>query len=182
MKKVLSIVLAIAMIATMSVVAFAGEETVTASTTFAGDEVSIPVTGDFAGDGEVDNWKVVISWQEFEFIYTSGKVWNVETHEWDLADGSNGATKGTWNNGAKNITVVNHSSEAITATASYAATLAGTNVTFGDTNGAEIASAVDTAVAEAPQNVIVATFNGGDATLEIGASDVALGTITVEIV
>ena len=178
MKKVLSIVLAIAMIATMSAVAFAGEDLVEAQVTFTGDEVSIPVTGDFSEDGEVDNWKVNISWQDFEFTFTSGKVWDVENHEWDLATGED---KGTWNNGAKNITVVNHSSEAITATASYAATLEGTTVTFGETNGAEIASAVGTEVAAAPQNIIVATFNGGDATLEIGATDVALGTITLAI-
>ncbi|MBQ7971775.1 MAG: hypothetical protein IJ294_05460 [Clostridia bacterium] len=178
MKKVLSIVLAIAMIATMSAVAFAGEDVVEAQVTFAGEDVTIPVTGDFSEDGEVDNWKVNISWTEdFDFTFTSGKVWDVENHEWDLATGED---KGTWNNGSKNITVVNHSSEAISVTPSYAATLAGTNVTF-DKAEYPVASAVDTEVAEAPEATIVATFNGGDAVLEIGATDVTLGTITLAI-
>ena len=166
MKKVLSIVLAIAMIAAMSVDAFAaaGSETLTAT-----GDVEIAVNGVYVADDEakIDNYKVIVAWDDFTFTFTSGETWNVEDHAWDLTEGA-----GEWTIVDKNITVTNHSSLAVTATAAYNGDGA---FTFTN-NDAEVAACAEGG--DAPAETIVATFVPGDLTID---KDGALGTITVTI-
>lgn len=168
MKKVLSIVLAIAMIATMSVAAFAaaGDKTLTATTGTA----SFDVNGTYKLGTKTDKYKVVITWDDFTYEYGSGETWNPETHNWDLTAG------GAWDIEDKNITVTNHSSKAVNASAAYVATLAGTDFEFAGEG--PVATADGTAVDAAPSITIVATFKDNGKTIQ---SNQKLGTITVTI-
>lgn len=182
MKKVLSIVLAIAMIATMSAVAFAesvtfGGETGVAEIPEGGFvKEGIVVAGDYNGTGLVDMYKVDVEWPAFTYVFSSGKTWNPVDYTWDLTG------NGTWvdANVAKEIEITNHSSAAIKVAAEYAGP-EGTDFNFEIADEGVIAGAskgeYETGAAVA--GVIKATFAPGAYTI---ADDVAeLGTITVTI-
>ncbi|MBQ9953039.1 MAG: hypothetical protein IJO92_01740 [Clostridia bacterium] len=133
MKKVLSIVLAIAMIATMSAVAFAGEAVINA---VPDETTEIPVTATYAQGDRIDTYKVTISWEDFTYSFGSTETWNPTTHNWDLTAGA-----GEWTIEEKDITITNDSNKAVTASAAYegegtldfgeAATVAAWNETAG---------------------------------------------------
>ena len=174
MKKVLSIVLAIAMIASMSVVAFAaaGNTTIDAKSDSA---ASIPVNGVYAGDGMVPTWKIDIAWDDFTYTYTSGKVWNPTTYTWDL-DG-----EGTWAISAKKINFTNHSADAINVSAEYTGKGKFTFADGGVIAGAAVLDGADYdeyATGESKTGYITATFDADGYTI---ANNEALGTITVKV-
>lgn len=170
MKKVLSIVLAIAMIATMSVTAFAAEGDKTLNA--AAGTAEFDVNGIYNLGVQTDKYKVIIAWDDFTYTFASGETWNPESHKWDLTGGD-----GKWTVADKNITVTNHSSQPVKATASYVPTLTNTDFDFGN-NEAIVASAVGTPVDAAPSQAIVCTFKPGTATIQ---SNQKLGAITVTI-
>ena len=166
MKKVLSIVLAIAMIASMSVVAFAA----TVESIPAAKAAEIPVNGVYAKDGTTSVYKVDVSWDDFTYTYTSGKIWNTTTYQWDLATG------GTWAVAAKNINFVNHSDKAINVSATYVGEGSFTFAEGGEIAGAD---AGEYATGSAKTGKIVATFVPGDYTINNNVD--GFGTITVAI-
>ncbi|MBR2013679.1 MAG: hypothetical protein IJ995_05645 [Clostridia bacterium] len=183
MKKVLSIVLAIAMIATMSAVAFAetvtfGGETGVAEIPEGGFvKEGIVVAGTYNGTGLVDMYKVDVEWPAFTYTFSSGKTWNPVDYTWDLTG------NGTWvdKDVAKEITITNHSSAAIKVAAEYEG-LEGTDFTFEIDDEGVIAGASkgEYEVGEAVEGVIAATFVPGEYTI---ADDVdSIGTITVTII
>lgn len=172
MKKVLSIVLAIAMIATMSVVAFANS--VVAENAAVAGSKDIVVEATFANVDGIDMYKVDVEWTlDTAFKYTeAGTVWNTAEHKWDPIAGEEAAAK--WE-GQGTITVKNHSSEPISATPKWTAgddgVVMGFNKTF-----VNVATAENTAKDAAPAETIVATIESG--AIE---ADATLGTITVTI-
>ena len=169
MKKVLSIVLAIAMIASMATVAFANPVTLTAL-----GSQTIDVNGVYADGEKVGNYKVIVAWADMEFTYTTNATeWNVDTHMWDVTEEAAWAGAGT-------ITVTNHSDVKVTASAAYAAVEGGNTAMAFTNNHAEGAapavSASADAVSAAPAATIGATVSAGTIT-ESGK----IGTITVTI-
>lgn len=121
MKKIISFALAIMMVATMSVTAFA------ATIDNNNPNASIPVKGTYqsgsgaTGEGTIS---VDVSWSAMEFTYTGASQgeWNPDIH--DYKDG----TAGSWSTNKGTITVKNHSDVAVTASYEFKATT-GLNVT-----------------------------------------------------
>lgn len=175
MKKIISIVLAFAMIAAFSVTAFAANvQNVPASET--GDvEVKIDAT---SVDSIETVYYVDIEWEALEFTYTfdgtEKNTWDPETHTYTEANDGNA----NWDKTsiADAITVTNHSNEAISVAATDSVTLNG--VTATTTADFDLPSAVGYAVDAAE---ITNTFDvsvAGVPTIEEGFT---IGTITVEI-
>jgi len=121
MKKIFALILAVMMIATMSVTAFAAETTVKEEKT-----ETITVTGTYNADSgtPADVISLDISWGSMAFTYTAG------TQEWDPATHTYKETAGTWNcdEGANKITLTNHSNIGVDVWMTFAAA-EGVNVT-----------------------------------------------------
>ena len=173
MKKLLTLVLAIAMIATMSVTAFA------ADVTQDGGSATIDVTGTFeAAQGAGDKISVDISWDAMEFTYTEGAKGEWLPGEHKYADNA----AGSWSTDTATITVKNHSNVAVTATLAFAPSVEGVIGTFTETSGTEndnvlaLATAENTAVENAPTATAEFGISGAGIT-----QDTNLGTITVSI-
>ena len=172
MKKIFATLLAVAMLASMSVTAFAEENTGATHT-------EITVTGKYtpgATTGEIIS--ADIAWEAMDFTYTGASqgAWNPATHTYD------GATEGGWSDNTPAITVTNHSNVAVNATLGFTANVTGVVGTFTEASGTEndnilnLATAEGTEVGSAP----TATANFGISGAAIDA-DKTLGTITVTI-
>ena len=172
MKKILSLILALALVMSLGITAFAAEDSTT-------EDKTIIVMGTYtAGQSSVTQVSVDITWDAMTFTYTGASegTWNPETHEFD------GASKAGWSEETATITVENHSNAAVQATLSFEAEVDGIEGTFTETSGTaddkilELATAVGTDVGKAPT-----------ASAEFGISGAAitenktLGTITVAI-
>ncbi len=162
MKKTLTFLLVIAMLAMVSVTAFAATNDGSAAT-------GIDVNGEFvAADAPADKISVEIKWDEMKFTYTEAqKVWNPATHQYDQGDG-------TWSSEAKDITVSNHSNIGIKA----AFTFNGNNGITGSFDNAELtlSTASGKTLSDTPSATSKFSVTGGKLT-ESGK----LGTIEVII-
>ena len=172
MKKLFAALLAGAMLASLSVTAFAAENTGATPT-------EITVNGTYTPGAMADEKiSVDIAWDAMNFTYTGASqgTWNPETHAYE------GATEGGWSNNTPAITVTNHSNVAVNATLGFTASVDGVIGTFTETSGTEndkvleLATAVGTTLENAPK----ATANFGISGAAIDA-DKTLGTITVAI-
>lgn len=159
-----------------------GEEVVTSgSKTFTSvaapdNTVDIDVAGVVVDGGAVDHYKVVIEWANMDFTYTTDAInWNVNTHMWDSIEGEEAA----WT-GEGIITITNHSSLDVKATASYAAVANGNTELAFTNNEAQIAAPAVSesleAITTAPVQTIGVTVSAGTIT-ESGK----IGTINVSI-
>lgn len=122
MKKFLALLLAVMMIASMSITAFAADlyydptnDSSNETNTTTGD---VLVTVD--GTANVTHtYYVVVTWKEMSFKYSfaSGTTWDPENHQYVNANG----TVGAWDKGevAQAITVTNHSDASVTADAKF---------------------------------------------------------------
>ena len=111
MKKILSIILALAMALSMSVTAFAATNDGTSGT-------DITVNGTYTpGTAADEKISVDIVWEAMNFTYTapSQGTWNPATHAYE------GATEGGWSDNTPAITVKNHSNVAVNATLGFTA-------------------------------------------------------------
>ena len=177
MKKLLTLVLAIAMIATMSVTAFA------ADVTQDGGSATIDVTGTFeAAQGAGDKISVDISWDAMEFTYTEGAKGEWLPGEHKYADNA----AGSWSADTATITVKNHSNVAVTATLAFAPSVEGVIGTFTESSGTENDNVL--ALASAAEGEALGNFDKAPtAAAKFGISgagitqDTNLGTITVSI-
>lgn len=115
MKKIMSFALAIMLVATMSVTAFA-EEAGNNKGTGAWD---VPVSGTYQAGNSATGEKVSvdISWSEMSFTYTGASQgeWNPDNHNYK--DG----TAASWSSNKGSITVRNHSNCGITASFTFEA-------------------------------------------------------------
>jgi hypothetical protein len=169
MKKLVSMLVAAALVCTMSTTAFAADQTGVNT-----GEYSNNVKGTYqAGGAAATVYSVNIAWDSLEFTYTAAGegTWNPETHEY------NGATQASWSE-SKNIVVTNHSNAAVTATASFQADggYEAVSMTFGN-NGQQISSAVDTAVDSAP-NLTISVTPSGDLPADTNGT---IGSVTLTI-
>ena len=172
MKKLFATLLAVAMLASMSVTAFAAENTGATPT-------DITVNGKYtpgATTGEIIS--ADIAWEAMDFTYTGASqgAWNPATHTYD------GATEGGWSNNTPAITVTNHSNVAVNATLGFTASVDGVIGTFTETSGTENDNILNLATAEGTEvvNAPTATANFGISGAAIDA-DKTRGTITVAI-
>lgn len=114
MKKILAVILSLALVVTMGTAVFAdGEKNGLKS----GDEVKIDVSAKYNdGVNTPTKYSVDVSWGEMEFTYSVGGtlVWDAETHDYSMTDASQ-----NWSAEGNTVTVVNHSNIAITAEFEY---------------------------------------------------------------
>ena len=173
MKKLFATLLAVAMLASVSVTAFAAE------TNHGTQDTEITVNGSYvSGAAGSSVISVDIEWEAMNFTYsaTSEGTWNPATHAYD------GQTEGGWSDNTPAITVTNHSNVAVNATLGFTADVTGVVGTFTEASGTandnvlELATAEGTAVADAP--TASATFGISGAAID---ADKTLGTITVAI-
>ncbi len=169
MKKVLSIVLAIAMIATMSVVSFAAAGSASKEAVGAFD--AIDVTATYASGEKVPSYLIDLEWENLAFTYTStNETWDTDEYKWVASVG------GSWSAAIEDaVTVTNHSSVGVTAKAAYASAegyeaAIGTIDTELKTLG--IGGAADSSVA------YDLSMSG---TLPQGTEDAVIGTVTITI-
>ena len=172
MKKLLTGILTLSLVATMAVPAFAADNTATNDGSKGTD---IPVSGVYqAGAPAADVISVDLAWDDMTFTYTapSKSDWNAKTHEYETATaGGWTATNGT----DPKIAVTNHSNAAVKATFGFTASVEGLNGNF-TKNDLVLATAENTVVDKAPKGETAFSVDGG----AIDA-DKALGTITVTI-
>lgn len=163
MKKVLTGIMTLSLVASMSVPTFAVTNDGTAGT-------EIEVNGSFTAAADPS---IVVSadvtWDELSFTYQDGdKHWDAEKHI-DVAD------EGAWETTKKNITVTNHSNTSIKASFEFAADVDGLNGSF-DKTEFDLASAEDTTTENAPTDTTAFGISGSAIT-----KDQKIGTITVKI-
>ena len=120
MKKIITILLALALILTMSTTAFAA--TIESSPGSQDIDVSAKYVG---GVSVLTKYSVDVTWGAMEFTYTvSGtKAWDPETHTYTTS------TQPTWTASGNTITVTNHSNTDITASFAFSALTAYNTVT-----------------------------------------------------
>lgn len=163
MKKVLTGIMTLSLVASMSIPTFAVTNDGTAGTV-------IDVNGSFTAAADPS---IVVSadvtWDELSFTYQDGdKHWDAEKHI-DVAD------EGAWETTKKNITVTNHSNTSIKASFEFAADVDGLNGSF-DKTEFDLASAEDTTTENAPTDTTAFGISGSAIT-----KDQKIGTITVKI-
>lgn len=175
MKKLLTLLLAVAMLATMAISASGAD----AALVDKADNQEIDVNATYVpGDTAQTVYSVSIAWGSMEFTYTgaSDGTWNPETHAYD------GATEAGWSceDGANKISVTNHSNAAVLVVPSYSLN-EGITGDFVDIANATVAdidlpSAEGTAVDAAPKADIYFDITGGsvDATGKIGTITITL--------
>ena len=182
MKKIISLALALVLVLGMTTVASAetwetnpepGEYEWPASNTVT-ESNAVKVIMDTADPIPV--YKVDIQWDSLNFKYTAGDdavaSWNPDEHLYVPAGTA------AWNKNSANITVINHSSEAVSINASIDnATKNGVTANIG--NGVfDLASAVGTTVADAPKNTITVNITGVP---ETNVAEFDIGTVTVAV-
>ena len=170
MKKLVSMLVAAALVCTMSTTAFAADQDGVGTGSYNTD---VKGTYQAGSSGDVV-YSVDIAWTDMSFTYTGGEgTWDPETHQYS------GSSEGAWTASDDSITVTNHSNAAVKATAKFEADSGyeSTTMTFGN-NEATVATAVGTEVASAPSATITVTPGG---TLAESANGGKIGTITVSI-
>ncbi len=180
MKKLFAILLAVALVAALSVTAMAADN---AGASLEGESSKV-VKGIYAAGADVDQYKVAITWGDMQFTYAAAqRVWDTDNYEWDTTQAAGwSVVEGKTNT----ITVVNHSSEAITATFTWtaAANFTGVGANFTDNAGAALtgnALSVGSAATNNAAVTEVAKFMP-TGTLDASVSSLTdLGSITVAI-
>ena len=172
MKKLFATLLAVAMLASVSVTAFAATNDGTQDT-------KITVNGSYvSGAAGSSVISVDIEWEAMDFTYSAASqgTWNPATHAYD------GQTAGGWSDNTPSITVKNHSNVAVNATLGFTADVTGVVGTFTEASGTENDNILNLATAEGTEvaNAPTATANFGISGAAIDA-DKTLGTITVSI-
>lgn len=174
MKKILTLILSLALLCVMAVPAMAADNIKDKN-----GSASANVKGTYvAGSGATTVYSVDIAWGSLEFTYTDASkgTWNPENHSYD------GAVAAKWSceEDADKITVTNHSNAEVNFafTAKSAAGFEGITLDF-DTVSAKLDSAVGTTIAAAPAKTVTVTPSG--ALADDTAAGTVIGTITVTL-
>lgn len=189
MKKILSMILALAMVLSLGVTAFADNLTTEEYTGSLTGSVSATYTAGTEATSAGNIYKVNLTWTDVAVTYNGGNVgtykWNTSTLKYELVENSN--TNASWTDNAITITVENRSNASITATATYQAS-GDETLTFANNGAVTLNSAAVTgdentvieftnvtAEGKAQTGTITGTMGG---TITAGGT---LGTITVSL-
>ena len=167
MKKMLALILALAMVLSMSVTAFAENLTGNGSEN---TNVTVQVTE------PVKVYKINITWDSLQFVYALG-TWSTEKHIYE---------GGKWDNTSAKITVVNHSNADVNveATVSDQTTADNVTVTYPKTGKFVLLSAADvalnapTAIDKANAKIYTVSVSG---TPTKAMTETVVGKITITI-
>ena len=186
MKKIMSLALALIMLMSLSVTAFAADtspKTVEANNGTATIDVTAKYVNDV--DAAAEKVNVVVEWTAMEFTYTvdGTQVWNPSTHSYTVENET-----ANWSENTATITVTNHSNVAVNATLSFAAAQGVTvtsaiKETSGETDDGvlALASAADGESLGDASKAPTASATFGITTGNAIEEDTTLGTITVKI-
>ena len=169
MKKLFSLVLVVALVFAMAITASAA---VTTNGGTAAEEVTATYV---AGTGAPETYSVDVEFGSMAFTFTrAAKSWDAQKH----VEVDNGTGAWTYDTGANEIEVTNHSNVAITATAAYAAKSGYEAVTgtFSENNGRNI----DAAAGETVDSETITLTLSGDLKADHTAGN-AIADITVTI-
>lgn len=165
MKKVISLILAIMMVATLAVNCFAADNA--KITAVGAPGASATVTGTYVEGTEGVEYSVDVVWGSLNFTFNAtGKSWNDVKHIWeDVAEGS-------WSED-QTVTVTNHSSKEVTVNATA-------------TGEVEVALPEEKTIAAPVENGaafdLEFTVGVKDSFKPVSTTDLtAIGTVTVEI-
>lgn len=174
MKKLLTIILSLALLSMASVTAFAASPITSEDGSDSAD-----VKGTYVAGGSATTvYSVDITWGSMEFTYTdvSSGTWNPQTHQYD------GAATAGWScaTDANKITVTNHSNAAVIAQLSYTpdAKYSGIAGSFTKETLA-LATAEDTEFSNAPSDSAELTLSGKLSSDT--AASTKIGTVTVTL-
>ena len=168
MKKILTGIFALSLVASMSFQTFAVTNDGTSGT-------DITVNGTYqAAEAPADVTSVDIVWDAMDFTYTapSKGTWNASTHEYENA--TEGGWAGTGGTDPK-ITVTNHSNVPVNANFAFATAVDGLNGSF-TKNALVLDSAEGTELSNAPKGETAFSVSGSDID-----TDKSLGKITVTV-
>lgn len=186
MKKLLSAAIATALVAGLTVPAFAATEIESPSKNNGAGDYSIGVNGKYTDGTAADALvSVDIEWGAMNFTYKAG------SSSYDAGTHTTTTTAGTWSDNKPAITVTNHSNVAVDATMSFAATAEGVTGSFYTRDGENYTKTTDMAIklgsGENTENAAEFTPPTGSLCFGIDSTSVAisenttLGTITVNI-
>lgn len=175
MKKLFAILMAVALLCTMSVTAFAANDVTTTGNS------SADLTVKYSSGSKVDAYAATIEWGSMEFTYTSAaQKWDTENLQW-TTDGT-----AAWSTNAGTVKITNRSSQAITAKFAFTAENANgvTGITVNgaaiNANGYSIASADTGAATGTAQTQTFSILPTGEYT-GTNTDAVKVGTITITL-
>ena len=182
MKKLLALLLAVAIVMTMSIPAFAEEvdepvDDHSGSETDVDASTEIGVYGNYLDKLDADKiLSVVVSWTDMYFRYaaTQQGTWNPKEHTYD-----NSKDEGEWLNDSATITIANHSNTGVIASLGYTAKAEGVSGTLSNSS-VELATAEGTDKDAAPSETVNFTISGtpsgnlSDGAMEWGTINVTL--------
>ena len=167
MKKIITLLMALAMVMSLSVTAFAsdlgGSKDVTAK--YEQNESEQPI------------YNVDLNWGDLTFTYTetTTKVWNPDTHTYDTT------TTGSWDKTESSITVTNHSNVSVDVSMSVTPVGGtGVNVTLIGGSSTLAAGEVDNVDGEASVTGTVKISGKPNSTVTEAGIKVASITVTIE--
>lgn len=174
MKKIFTVIIALAMVMSMSLTAFAAEDTDNKP----GDTQTIDVTAKATSSGtsEATVYSVDISWDSMTFTYTESgtKVWNPANHTYSTR------TSSGWDKTTAKVTVTNHSNASVDVSVTYSA-VDDTGVDGAISNGTKtLAAGVENAYDAADKLEATLTISGTPNST-VDADGVKIGSITVTI-
>ena len=171
MKKITSIILALALFMSFSATAYADNSPKTGVGD--GGAANIDISANYqAGSASTQIVSVDIAWGAMNFTYTDGAE-----GQWDPATHTTGAAgTGSWSASNNTITVTNHSNVGVTATFDYTQTINTVTGSFSQ-NTLNLPTAVGTALADAPKGSSNLTLGGTLTETPSGK----VGTVTVTI-
>lgn len=182
MKKTLALLLTLAMVLSLAIVPAAAATTTNNITTIGGTathDVTATYKTSSGSTGGSTVYSVDITWGDMAFTYTAGSAgtWDPNTHS--LTGGTGGAWAPDTSDGNK-ITVTNHSNAGVTASLTYTAETAFSDITgsFSKTS-LSLATAAGTTVANAPSDYTTLSFFGALASDTLTGTKI--GTITVTL-
>ncbi|MBR4086359.1 MAG: hypothetical protein IKK30_00695 [Clostridia bacterium] len=150
------------------------------------NKVSFGVKGVYVSGGQTHKYMIDLSWTDMTYEFTAEKMWNPNDLKWEIVTEGAYWTEAT----PAEITFVNHSSEALTATAEYKAEVEKTAFTFGETADTATKETISvsldactegTSLGNAPQKKIYAIFKPNGAVISDPTNPTPLGTIKVTI-
>lgn len=178
MKKLITAILAVAMLCTMSLTAFAANPITTGNGTDTKD-----VKASYSDRTSATVYSVAITWGAMEFTYSSASdgVWDPDTRTYS------DVKTAEWTSTTNSITVTNSSNAAVTATLAFAAEIGYTGIagSFAENSGTandgilELPTAVGTAGGTAPSATATLKLSGDLAATT--AANTTIGTVTVTL-
>ena len=170
MKKIVSLMLAFALLLSLGLTAFAADG--------AEKSESIDVTARYEKDTTEDVvFSVDIVWEDMTFSYSEEgtKVWNPENHSYTTT------TEGGWDKTTADITVTNHSNAAVEVALNYTPAEGDTGITAAlSVTSDTLQAGVEGAAAEADALVSTLTISGTP-NASVTEEGVKIGSVTITV-